>query len=120
MMGGLLEALFVARANKMPEKTPLTSAVNAPKCKSSGKTTNYQDWMLDSYIKVGHELGWITDSAKHVADAIKEYRNFVHPAKELRYGVKLGLNDSSIFWQVTKALAKQLLLSVPHPVSETS
>ncbi len=111
MMGGLLEALFVARANKMTDKAPLTSAANAPKEKATGKTTNYQDWMLDSYIKVGCELNWITESAKDVADKLKEYRNFVHPAKELRYGVTLGLNDSSMFWQVTKALARQLLLS---------
>jgi hypothetical protein len=111
MMGGLLEALFVARANKMADKTPLTSATNAPKDKNTGKTTNYQDWMLDSYIKVGFELGWITESAKDIADKLKEYRNFVHPAKELRYGVTLGHNDSSIFWQVTKALTRQLLLS---------
>jgi len=111
MMGGLLEALFVARANKMPDKTPLISATNAPKDKATGKATNYQEWMLDSYIKVGFELKWITESAKDVADKLKEYRNFVHPAKELRYGVTLGLNDSSMFWQVTKALARQLLLS---------
>lgn len=111
MMGGLLEALFVARANKMPDKTPLTSAANAPKDKGSGKTINYQEWMLDSYIKVGSELNWITESAKDVADKLKEYRNFVHPAKELRYGVILGFNDSSMFWQVTKALVRQLLLS---------
>lgn len=110
MMGGLLEALFVARANKMADKTPLTSATNAPKDKVTGKTTNYQEWMLDSYIKVGFELNWITESAKDVADKLKEYRNFIHPAKELRYGITLGLNDSSIFWQVTKALARQLLI----------
>lgn len=111
MMGGLLEALFVARANKMQDKTPLTSASNAPKDRATGRVTNYQEWMLDSYIKVGVELSWITESARDVADKLKEYRNFVHPAKELRYGVTLGLNDSSMFWQVTKALARQLLLS---------
>ena len=110
MMGGLLEALFVARANQMPDKTPLISAVNAPKDKA-GKIINYQEWMLDSYIKVGFELQWITESAKDLSDNLKEYRNFVHPAKELRYGVILGFNDSTIFWQVTKALTRQLLLS---------
>lgn len=110
MMGGLLEALFVARANQMPDKTPLISAANAPKDKA-GKIINYQEWMLDSYIKVGFELQWITESAKDLSDNLKEYRNFIHPAKELRYGVTLGFNDSSIFWQVTKALARQLLLS---------
>ncbi len=54
MMGGLLEALFVARANKMPVKDPLINATSAPKDKATGKTLNYQEWMLDSYIKVAH------------------------------------------------------------------
>lgn len=111
MMGGLLEALFVARANKMPVKTPLINAASAPKDKTTGKTVNYQDWMLDSYIKVGHELNWITNSARDVADVLKEYRNYVHPEKERRHGVMLGLNDSDMFWVVTKALVRQLLMS---------
>jgi hypothetical protein len=111
MMGGLLESLFVARANKMRDKALLTQAASAPKDRVSGRTVNYQEWMLDSYIKVGFELRWITESAKDVADILKEYRNFIHPAKELRYGVTLDLNDSSMFWQVTKALVRQLLMS---------
>ena len=48
-----------------------------------GKPTNYQEWMLDSCIKVGSELNWSTESARDVADILKEYRNFIHPAKEL-------------------------------------
>lgn len=115
MMGGLLEALFVSRANKMSDLKPLLTATSAPRDKATGKTTNYQEWMLDSYIKVGCELNWITVSAKDVADKLKEYRNFIHPAKELRYGVTLGINDSSMFWQVTKALARQLLQSASMP-----
>jgi hypothetical protein len=117
MMGGLLEALFVARANKLLDKSALIGATTAPKDKSTGKTINYQDWMLDSYIKVGHELGWITESAKDFADILKEYRNFIHPAKELRYGISFDVNDASIFWQVTKALARQLLLSASATAS---
>jgi hypothetical protein len=115
MMGGLLEALFVARANKMPVKTLLISATSAPKDKSTGKTLNYQEWMLDSYIKVAHELKWITESAKDVADVLKEYRNYIHPEKERRHGVALALNDSTMFWQVTKALVRQLLVSASMP-----
>jgi hypothetical protein len=111
MMGGLLEALFVARANKMPVKTPLVNAISAPKDKTTGKTVNYHEWMLDSYIKVGHELNWITHSAKNVADILKEYRNYVHPEKEMRHGVTLGFNDSQMFWMVTKSLVRQLLTS---------
>ncbi|MGE0480056.1 MAG: hypothetical protein AB7Q17_06240, partial [Phycisphaerae bacterium] len=88
---------------------------SAPKEKGTGKTLNYQDWMLDAYIRVAHELGWITASAKDVADVLKEYRNYIHPEKELRHGVTLALNDSRMFWQVTKELARQLLLSAATP-----
>lgn len=114
MMGGLLEALFVARANKMDDKKELINAPSAPKDKTNGKTLNLQDWMLDSYIRVGCDLGWITASGKDVADKLKEYRNYVHPEKERRHGVVLDLNDSSMFWEVTKALARQLLLSISN------
>lgn len=115
MMGGLLEALFVARANKMPVKDPLVKATSAPKDKITGKTVNYQEWMLDAYIKVAHELKWITESAKDVADVLKEYRNYIHPEKERRHAVVLAFNDSSMFWQVTKALVRQLLMSATVP-----
>ncbi len=111
MMGGLLEALFVARANKMPDKAPLLAAKSVPRDKTTGKALNYQDWTLDAYIRVGNELGWITDSARQVADVLREYRNYIHPAKELRHRVVLAHNDSSIFWQVTKSLVRQLLSS---------
>jgi hypothetical protein len=115
MMGGLLEALFVARANKMSDKGPLVRAISAPKDKKTGKTLNYEEWMLDSYIRVGHELSWITDSARQVADVLKEFRDYVHPAKELRHDVQLAYNDSTMFWNVTKSLVRQLLLSAAQP-----
>lgn len=115
MMGGLLEALFVARANKMVDKNPLIKAASAPKDSKTHRTLNYQDWMLDSYLKVGHELGWITASAKQVADVLKEFRNYVHPEKELRHQVTLNFNDSAMFWDVTKALVRQLLMSAANP-----
>jgi len=115
MMGGMLEALFVARANALPDKAVLITSSLAPKDKDTGKTLDYQKWMLDSYIKVGKELKWITESAMAVADVLKDYRNFIHPAKQLRYRLILDSNDSSLFWQVTKSLTRQLLLSVSKP-----
>lgn len=111
MMGGLLEALFVARANELDNKAPLVKAASAPKNRQTGKTVDYQTWTLDSYIKVGLELNWITQSAGKVADVLKEYRNYVHPEKELRHGIQLAQNDSAILWQVTKQLARQLLMN---------
>ncbi|MBL9001505.1 MAG: hypothetical protein JNK25_10260 [Phycisphaerae bacterium] len=112
MMGGLLEALFVARANAMTDKKPLLAAKAAPDDPKTGKKMDYQKWMLESYINVGLELTWITALGKTLADTLKEYRNYVHPAKELKHGITLGLNDSSLLWPVTKGMVYQLLKSV--------
>jgi hypothetical protein len=109
MMGGLLEALFVARAKQLTDKSKLLSAPSAPK--KAGTTLPLNEWMLKSYLQVAHEIGWITAAARDVAAVLGEYRNYVHPEKEHRHGVALGQEDSSILWGVTKNLVAQLLTS---------
>jgi hypothetical protein len=111
MMGGLLEALFVSRANKMSDKSKLFALKSTPLDKA-GKPVPLQDWTLQPYIDVGHEMGWIRKSAKDVAIVLRDYRNYVHPEKELRHGVTLTPEDSRMFWEVSKQLASQLLKSV--------
>jgi hypothetical protein len=70
-----------------------------------------QEWMLQPYIDVSQELGWITKSGKDVAAVLRDYRNYVHPEKERRHGIVLAEHDSRMFWEVTKLLANQLLQS---------
>lgn len=111
MMGGLLETLFVARANIMPNKASLFTATQAPKDKKTKKTLELSQWTLSPYINVGHELGWISKPAADVAGVLREYRNYVHPEKERSHGVHLNSNDAAMFWDLTKSLATQLLRS---------
>jgi hypothetical protein len=110
MMGGLLEALFVARAKQLTDKSILFAAPSAPK--KDGKHAPLQEWMLKSYLQVGLEVGWITQTARDVAGVLGEYRNYVHPEKEHRHGVALGQEDSAMLWGVTKSLVSQLIASV--------
>jgi hypothetical protein len=111
MMGGRLEAMFVARANKMANKSHLVKAAAAPKDPKTNKVMDIRDWTLRPYIDVGHELGWITKSAKDVAGVLSEYRNYVHPEKERRHNVELPGQDTVMLWGVTKSLVQQLLAS---------
>lgn len=112
MMGGLLEALFVARANKMTNKSPLFKASTAPIDPKTRKVVDLRDWTLRPYLDVGHELQWITRSAKDVAAVLCEYRNYVHPEKERRHKVLLREQDTVMLWGVTKGLVHQLLQPV--------
>ena len=111
MMGGLLEALFVARARLLSDKSTLFTA-SVPIDPRTGKPIPLQDWMLNTYLKVGHDVRWITRSARDVAAVLGEFRNYVHPEKERRHGVALAEEDSSMLWDVTKRLVGQLLASV--------
>ena len=111
MMGGLLEALFVARANKLANKSPLFKASTAPIDPKTRKPLDLRDWTLRPYLDVGHELEWITRSAKDVAAVLCEYRNYVHPEKERRHNIVLQAQDSVMLWGVTKSLVHQLLQS---------
>lgn len=108
MMGGLLEALLVARMNLLSNKAPVFTAKMTPRDKQ-GKSLPLNQWTLQPYLDVAHELGWITASAKDVGVVLRDYRNYVHPAKERSHGVELGVHDATMFWQLTKSLTHQLL-----------
>lgn len=117
MMGGLLEALFVARANLMANKAALFRAKATPIDGKTKKPLALTEWTLRPYIDVGAELGWISSSGKDVAAILRDYRNYVHPEKERAHGVNLNEHDSGMFWGVTKNLTLQLLSSVSHTAS---
>ncbi len=109
MMGGLLESLFVACANRMADKTPLFKAKSTPLDPKTQKPIPLQQWTLRPYIDVAHELGWITRSGKDIAEVLRDYRNYVHPEKQRSHGVTLNADDARMFWDVTKNLIQQLL-----------
>jgi len=111
MMGGLLEALFVARVKQLADKPILFTAPSAPKNKE-GKTLPPNEWTLKPFLQVGYDVKWITQAARDVAAVLGEYRNYVHPEKEHRHGVSLGQEDGVILCGVTKNLVAQLLASV--------
>lgn len=109
MMGGFLEALFIARANQLSDKAPLFRAKATPIDNKTKKPLQLSAWTLRPYIEVGQELGWISRSGKDVAAVLRDYRNYVHPEKERSHGVTLNVHDSSMFWQLTMSLTSQLL-----------
>lgn len=109
MMGGLLEALFVSRANRLADKSPLFVSKAAPIDPKTKKALDLRQWTLAPYIDVGHDLGWISRSAKDVAVVLRDYRNYVHPEKERSHGVVLTNDDAAMFWEVSKSLSRELL-----------
>jgi len=109
MMGGLLEALLLARVHRQTDKTSVFRAASAPHEGKTGKPLMLQEWTLRNYIDVAHELGWITSSAKDLGEVVRDYRNYIHPHKELTHGVHLEDHDARLFWEIAKGITRQLL-----------
>ncbi len=108
MIGGLLEGLLLARINRENNKTPIFTAAAAPK-NNQNQTLPLKEWTLKDYIAVAHELKWISVAAKDVGVVLRDYRNYIHPQKELSHGVSLSGDDVSVIWESGKSISRQLL-----------
>ena len=108
MMGGLLEAVLLARVNRETNKAPIFTAKGAAR-DHLGKTKPLNEWTLQHYITVAHELGWITVTAMSVGEVLRDYRNYVHPHKEYAHGVVLKPDDALLWWEISKTIVRQVV-----------
>jgi hypothetical protein len=109
MMGGLLEALLIARINRLSDQAPVFKAKAAPKEKSTGTVLKLREWTLSNYIDVAHELGWISDTYKDVGAILRDYRNYIHPYKEYQHKKRITADDSKVLWEIGKTIVRQVL-----------
>jgi len=108
MMGGILEALLVARINKLSDQSPVFKAKLAPKDKT-GSVLKLREWTLSNYIDVAHELGWISDTYKDVGAILRDYRNYIHPYKEYQHKKRIMPEDARLLWEISKTIVRQIL-----------
>jgi hypothetical protein len=112
MMGGLVEAFLLARVNRETNKAQIFTANKAPKDSKTNKTLPLKKWALRNFIDVAHEIGWLSRSARDVSEVLRDYRNYIHPYKELSHGVALGIGDARVIWEVAKSITYQVLSSI--------
>ncbi len=111
MMGGLLESLLLARINVSGNKPAVFKSKAAPRDKAA-KTLPLPDWKLVHMVDVAHELSWISKSARDIGNVLRDFRNYIHPHKEFVDKVVISHDDATMFWEVTKAISRQVLASI--------
>lgn len=111
MMGGLLESILLARINCEQDKAKIFKSAAAPK-DSQGKTKQLKEWMLSDYINVAHEMKWVSVSVRDVGEVLRDYRNYIHPYKQLSHNVHLTPDDAQLFWEVCKNITRQVMASM--------
>ncbi len=117
MMGAVLEALFLARINILSDKKALFALKATPKDKS-GKPKELKEWGLNDFIEISHEMGWIRKPLKDISTVLRDYRNIIHPVKELSLMKEMEIDilvndsDAKMFWRVFFELSEQISKSV--------
>ena len=109
MMGSILEALLLCRANLDPSDAYRSS--KAPKDKH-GKTPAIQDWTLNTLIEVAVDLNWLKTDRGKFSHALRESRNIVHPWVEVMTKANFDIATCKTSWIVLKASVSDLMKSI--------
>ena len=100
MMGSLLEGVLFFLLQENREAAYQCSC--APKKKKDGKVKNFAEWNLGEMIDAALELGWIGLGIGKLSGLVRDFRNSVHPAKQLKNSEKLGRPVAEIAWQIVQ------------------
>ena len=81
LAGATLEALLLWRVMQHGDAKKQSAVKNSQR---KVNPAHPQDWHLADYIEIAHELGDIGDDTAAQARLAKNFRNLIHPGRELR------------------------------------
>jgi hypothetical protein len=81
LLGSFLEGVLLDKVQS--NKKQANQAKSAPKAED--KTRPFNEWTLNDLIKVAYECRWLDKDVKVFSEALRDYRNLVHPREQLRH-----------------------------------
>lgn len=101
MSASVLEGILLGLANKNMQA--FNSANSTPKDHKTLKPKPFGEWKLIDFINVSHELGKVSKDVKQYAHELRDFRNYVHPQKQLDSKFSPDVHTAKICLQVLKA-----------------
>ena len=100
MMGSLLEGVLFFLLQENSEAARQCSC--APKNKKDGKVKDFAEWKLGEMIAAAREMEWIGHGITTLSKSVRDFRNSVHPAKQLKNSESPGRSVAIISWQIVQ------------------
>lgn len=100
LSGGLIEALLLDALS-----------VDIDKARSSSKAPKESDlkkWDFEDLINVAVDLSVINPGAEKLGDAVRHYRNLIHPGNELRTNLKVEPEEAKIAVGILNMIIRDL------------
>jgi hypothetical protein len=106
LCGGLIEALLLDAL--LGEEPRAKAAKKSPKVKGGGKVEPLLDWNLGELIDVALELRVIETDVEKFSHAVRNYRNLIHPGKEIQSQQKVAEEEAAIAEKVLEIVIREL------------
>ena len=104
LVGSTLEGLLMELATS--HSVRYLAASSAPNVRGAEKPV--ERWTLAELIKVSRELGVIGPDVSEHADQVRNFRNYIHPTRQLQQGFEPRMETAEIAQQVLRAALADL------------
>ncbi len=105
LIGSTLEGILLGVASQYPEK--YGRAKSSPK-DEKGKVKQFDKWKLNDFINVSYEIGFLKKDVKQFSHYLRDFRNYIHPYKQLVDKFYPNNHTALICEQVLKAAIYEL------------
>ena len=99
MAGSTLEGTLLGVANNHPRQ--FNSANASPK-DGAGKVKPFQDWPLNAFIDMAHELCLVQHDTQKFSHTLRDFRNYIHPFQQMSSGFSPTEHTAKLCLQVMK------------------
>jgi hypothetical protein len=106
LCGGLIEALLLDALQGVQAKA--TEAAKAPKRRDSGRSKPLNEWNLAELIDVAMELRIIGTGTERFGQGVRNYRNLIHPGREIQSEQQVALQEATISVNVLEIVIREL------------
>ena len=98
LSGGVIEGILMDLLANRPETF---TAAEAP------KKNDITRWTLDELIRVALALSAVNGAVGRLSHSVREYRNLVHPGREIRENLTFGREEATIAVEVLRILVRE-------------
>ncbi len=105
MLGSILEGVLLAKVEQNLKQANQSS--ESPKDKT-GKILLLHQWKFVQLIKVAHDCGWLGKDVQDFSNALRDYRNLIHPREQRSQGIYPDKGTCKVSWEVVIAALDDL------------
>lgn len=109
LAGSVLEGLCLGYGSNHPERVNRAYLAHYKK-----PAPRFQEWKLCDWINVLGSLGDLSPNIEKFGQALRDFRNFVHPAEQLAHGFTPDQHTARIGFQVVVAAIEDLVRSIEN------